>query len=43
VTYQLLVHGGYNIEYHHFSDPRDLAEWLVDHNDRILEVMVYEV
>ena len=41
--YQLAVHGGYNPEYHHFSDPTDLVEWLVAHANGILEVTVNEV
>jgi len=43
VRYQLTIHGGYNPDYYHFSNPLDLVDWLVDNGDSILEVTVSEV
>lgn len=44
MTYQLAIHGGYNPEYYHFTDPGDLVKWLVDETSGgILEVEVNEV
>ena len=42
MTYQLKVYGSYTPETYHFSDPRDLAEWLLA-RESIVEVMVSEV
>ena len=43
MTYQLAVHGGYNPDYYHFSNPSDLVDYLVSQGDSILEVSVREV
>ena len=44
MTYQLAIHGGYNPDYYHFSNPSDLVDWLVSESaGRILEVSVHEV
>ena len=42
MTYQLKVYGSWEPETYHFSDPRDLAEWLLE-QESIMEVMVNEV
>jgi len=42
MTYQLAVHGGYNPDYHHFSDPQGLVDWLMGQAG-ILEVEIREV
>jgi len=42
MTYQVTVHGGYNPDYYHFSEPQGLVDWLLD-QDSILEVEVREV
>lgn len=42
MTYQLKVYGSYEPETYHFSDPRDLVEWLLE-QESIVEVMVNEV
>lgn len=44
MRYQLVIHGGYNPEYRHFTNATDLARWLVDETSGgILEVEVNEV
>ena len=42
VRYQLKVFGKYEPETYHFTDPRDLAEFLLS-QESILEVAVREV
>lgn len=42
MKYQLKVYGSMNPETYHFSDPRDLADWLLA-QESIVEVMVNEV
>jgi hypothetical protein len=42
VRYQLVIHGGYNPQYYHFSDPNELVRWLVQ-EEGIVEVTVREV
>lgn len=41
--YQLAIHGGYNPDYYHFSNPSDLVDYLVSMGDSIVEVSVREV
>lgn len=42
MTYQLVVYGSLVPEKYHFSDPRELADWLLA-RESIVEVMVNEV
>ena len=42
MRYQVAVFGGYNPDYYHFSDPKELAQWLVDQDGK-LEVEISEV
>lgn len=42
MTYQLKVYGSYEPTTYHFSDPRELAEFLLQ-QESIMEVMVNEV
>ena len=42
MTYQLAIHGNYNPEYYHFSDPDELVRFLLGEKG-IVEVTVREV
>ena len=42
MRYRLSIFGRHNPEHRHFTDPKELVEWLVD-QDEILEVEVDEV
>ena len=42
MTYQLAIHGSYNPEYYHFSEPSELVRFLLGEKG-IVEVTVREV